>query len=476
MPLDPRIPMAGNPVQPVDLGQIQGQALAIQAAQANAQQRVQAAKDQAAAKQASDQMTALLRDSLVQDPETGVWTYDRNKIMPMLGILPPEIGKALDDADARVSVAHKAQTDALKGIAGLVDMTGNDPGFFALELERAVKNHQVSESYSRPILDAIKKDPTKVAAITGQLLGKSEHPQFESISQGSGVLNKQTGEVKPGIEKPAEHSAIYKEWQDAVSTGYKGTFEQYQNEDANRKKPSINVTAGGSSDDPKLIAHAIAKGDQPPDFTGLYRMTGPVRAELARQGYDLTKAEQDWKATQKYFQTLNGAQQIRLRQAVSFTKDSLDIVSDLANQWDGGKFPLLNKAQLALAKGGALGPQAQAIATKLDAQISDIVSELGTVYKGGNSSTDETLKLAAKNLQSDWSKATMLSAIDLIRKNLTIRENSIKNTTAVANQGNEYAPQTSAPPPARPAGVPPTAVWVPDPSMPGGGYWKKGGE
>lgn len=39
-----------------------------------------------------------------------------------------------------------------------------------------------------------------------------------------------------------DHSPIYKEWQDAVSTGYKGTFTQYENEDANRKRSVSNST------------------------------------------------------------------------------------------------------------------------------------------------------------------------------------------------------------------------------------------
>lgn len=36
--------------------------------------------------------------------------------------------------------------------------------------------------------------------------------------------------------KAPEHSPAYKEWQDAAANGYKGSFTQYQNEDANRKK------------------------------------------------------------------------------------------------------------------------------------------------------------------------------------------------------------------------------------------------
>jgi hypothetical protein len=47
--------------------------------------------------------------------------------------------------------------------------------------------------------------------------------------------------------KPVEeqHSAVYREFLDAKREGYKGTFQQYQNEDANRKRPTTTVSVGG---------------------------------------------------------------------------------------------------------------------------------------------------------------------------------------------------------------------------------------
>jgi hypothetical protein len=44
------------------------------------------------------------------------------------------------------------------------------------------------------------------------------------------------GAVPSDLFKPPEHSASYKEYQDAVASGYKGDFNKYQNEDANRKR------------------------------------------------------------------------------------------------------------------------------------------------------------------------------------------------------------------------------------------------
>jgi hypothetical protein len=220
----------------------------------------------------------------------------------------------------------------------------------------------------------------------------------------------------------------------------KGEELSIQRQNANR----LSAAAGGGAtgDDAKTIAQAIIEGKQPPTLTGLYRFAAPVRAELARQGYDLTTATEDWNAVTKYLATLNGAQQTRLRQAVTFANDSLDIIEDLNGKWNGGRFPLLNKANLAAAKQGVYGQDVQSVATQLEAQINDLVSELGTVYKGGNASTDESLRLAASNLKADWSKKTLDDAIKLVRKNLTIRTNSIRNTEVAGGANNQYAPKT----------------------------------
>jgi hypothetical protein len=199
----------------------------------------------------------------------------------------------------------------------------------------------------------------------------------------------------------------------------------------NSKTREIKQVPGvGGGDDADQIAQAIINGDQPPDTTGLYKLGAPVRAALARQGYNMTQARLDYEATKQNLKSLNGTQQARLRQAVSITEDSLGMVEDLAKQWKGSNFPALNKAALSSAKQGLLGPDAQSIATQLEAEIADVTSELGTVYKGGNGSTDESLKLAQQQLGADWSERQLLDAIKLARTNLTYRKNSLNLATA----------------------------------------------
>ena len=205
--------------------------------------------------------------------------------------------------------------------------------------------------------------------------------------------------------------------------------------------PQAAVNVGLAKDDASAIADAIEAGAQPPDTAGLFRLAGPVRAELARRGYDYTKANLDYQGAKRFVSTLNGPQQTRLRQAISTASNSLGVIEDLATQWEGGKFPLLNRAQLTAATNGALGSQAQQIATNLQAQITDVVSELGNVYMGGNSPTDHALQLAGKNLSADWTKAQLLSAVKLARENLRIRANSMTSLGAAGMGGAIVTPE-----------------------------------
>jgi hypothetical protein len=210
-------------------------------------------------------------------------------------------------------------------------------------------------------------------------------------------------------------------------------------------KRATSSSGGGTGGGAKLIADAIIKGQQPPTTTGLYKEGAAVREELARQGFNLQQAESDWKAVQKHLSTLNGPQQERLRQAVTFTYDSLDNIEDLYNQWQKTKLPggFSTYNKLALEAAMKLPGEAGSIATRLHSQINDLTSELGTVYKGGNASTDETLRLAAENLKAEWNDRTFKDALGLVRNNLRIRKNSIDNSMpAGVSAGSPYTPKS----------------------------------
>ncbi len=234
-----------------------------------------------------------------------------------------------------------------------------------------------------------------------------------------------------------------------LSTMGNQTASDAMNKITEQKKASRPVNNLMTTSDATDIADAIERGDQPPTLKGLYRNAAPVRAELARRGFNLTQAETDWNAVQRHVQTLNGTQQVRLQQAISTAGDSLDKIEGLYNEWkqvglDSG-IKIFNHASLIAAKN--LPGRAGAVASALDAQIADLTAELGVVYMGGNSPTDHGLALAKQNLSADWNEQTFAEGLKQARANISIRKNSILNTQPVGISPNSaYAPHQAQQP------------------------------
>lgn len=417
---------------------------------------------------------SLMRESIITDPVTGIVTYDRPTLMSgmtKLNLAPDEQEKwlkLLDSSDAAVKTAKEAQNGALKQIAGIVDATGNDSSVFENEVKRAIANGIISERMAAPYLDAARRDPSHIAKVTSAILGKK--PDLMAVPAGSSVIDKNADPGAPPLYQAPPKEPVPKSLQsksvqvdgksvEAVFDPATGRLSVNGQDVTDRAKPippasaSVSITTGN---DAKDIAAAIIAGEQPPDVKGLYRLSGPVRAELARKGYNLTNANLDWQATQKHIATLNGSKVTQLMSSVSTARESLNVIKELAEQWNGGRFPLLNKANLALAKNGAFGKDAASIATRLDGQITDVTSELGQVYMGGNSPTDHALGLAEKNLKADWDKKVLFDMIDLADRNLLIRENSYRHSTPLGLSTPAQAPTdtqvTVKPPAAAPSG------------------------
>ena len=255
--------------------------------------------------------------------------------------------------------------------------------------------------------------------------------------------------IKPVTEKENEQVWI------ATLNDPKSTPEQKKvaranlDESAKQKKAgsagtNVYASIGGTATDAQDIAQAIIDGKRPPVLTGLYRMGAPVSAHLARAGYDQSTALRDWDAIRRFMSTMNGPQQLRLQQAVKFAADSMPIVEQLYEDWkregsvSGVK--VFNRASLIASKN--LPGKAGAAAQALETQLNDLTSELGTVYKGGNSSTDESLKLAKSNLDAEWNDETFKRAVQLIKQNLQIRKNSILTSQPIGvSEASPYRPE-----------------------------------
>lgn len=177
--------------------------------------------------------------------------------------------------------------------------------------------------------------------------------------------------------------------------------------------------------DTTRIAQAIESGLQPPTTTGLYGKSAAVKAQLAKDGFNLTQASNDWTATQKWLATANNSQQVRLKQAISSVTQGVGALKDLSTQWNAGGFAPLNSANLKLALNGVYGQDAQDLAARFQQQSSIITDELGQTFMGGNSPTDKALSLAGQVFSTSWSAKTLNDALDNLTQNLQYRQNAI---------------------------------------------------
>jgi len=288
-----------------------------------------------------------------------------------------------------------------------------------------------------------------------------------TVRQVSGILNRHTGE----ITDPISHQPIPGFRHRAFSTGaagglgsvqdYMKTYAKEHNialgdmttedkRNAMREAVSAKSVAGLTEDAKvaraKEVAAGIRSGEQPPELTRLGGLAGYVRAELKKENYDLTRATQDWMATQRHLATLNSPQQLRLRQAVEFVVESVPLVQslseDLDKLLDKTRYPLLNRGIMLMAKNGVgVSDEAKNAAQNLDNQITEMRTELATMFRGGNVATNEALQRADTLLQSNWDTKQLKTALDLIEKNAQIRLNSIANTgPAGTTPGNRYQP------------------------------------
>lgn len=415
-----------------------------------AMQSQQIGQEQLQSDQMKNQMQAQqLRDQQVVQQTLSATNGDLDAALPQLASkVSPQTFMGLDkfnrdrkkealDTDSKVREQKAAQHNDL---LGLIDQAQalppdqyaqNAPGIVtkALQIMPELKGH----------IDPLK--PPSQQDLSGYKLGIQTETQFLAKAKQADEANKQAETVRhnQAMEGQPTEPRLLERAAAGDPLAIKALKLQTQQKIASR--PVINNMTGN---DAKDIADAIENGDQPPTLTGLYRNAGPVRAELARRGFPLAQATSDWTATQKHLSTMNGAQQERLRQAVSFTSDSLPIVEDLYGQWKATGLPsgfkTYNKAAL-IAASHLPGKQGS-IATNLISQIQDLTSELGTVYKGGNSSTDESLKLAAGNLSADWNDQTFSDGLKRIHQNLNIRKNSINHSMPAGVSANSpYTPQ-----------------------------------
>lgn len=469
MPLDPAIPLQVR--QPSINTPFQGLGEAMQLRQAQQQMANSQALEQERRQKLAQSATldkqnttidGLMNTAFKADPDTGVFTFDRptfeqGLVQSGMGHLYPQMAEHLDKLDESTAKLTKARNESVaRSLVGIGD-AGYTPEAFLTAAAYLKKNGAITDAHLQPVQAAVAADPSpeNIKSLVMKLGGGM--PEYQQLIQagdtrkaGLAKTQAETGQITANTAKTNMETAGTLPQTPAQLAAQANTIAQQtetarHNQATEAQGRASLAQAGTGNTDARDAVAGMKEGTLPPLLPGrASKEYTAMMAEAKRQGYDLAGAATDWVATQKHIATLNNNQQTKLQQSMQTAAKSVDVIDDLAKQWDGGKYPVLNAVTLKLAKGGALGPDAQSIATKLDGQITDVTSELAQVYMGGGTPTDQALKLASQNLQGSWSKKTLLDMTDLTRQNLKIRSNSMKNVGVQgASENNPYAPKVA---------------------------------
>jgi hypothetical protein len=156
--------------------------------------------------------------------------------------------------------------------------------------------------------------------------------------------------------------------------------------------------------------------------------------------FNLTKASLDYGAHQTFIRTLNGRQQVQIRQSANTVIPALDKLQDLTADLEK-LIPRSNvKAWDQLSVGAAkdwaaFGPEAQGVAAQLRAQAVTIVPELANIYQAGGVPTEQAMKLAEQAIDPKGTPNQLRAQIALARKNLVWKTNAIQATVPLDDQG-----------------------------------------
>jgi hypothetical protein len=102
------------------------------------------------------------------------------------------------------------------------------------------------KAYSKALLSQFPEANALAPALYGQL---TKQPDIKEVAQGGSLVGVKNGVVTPLYTNPAKEEkppVSYQEYQLAQKEGFKGSYNDYQTLEANRKRPITNINTGGA--------------------------------------------------------------------------------------------------------------------------------------------------------------------------------------------------------------------------------------
>jgi len=193
----------------------------------------------------------------------------------------------------------------------------------------------------------------------------------------------------------------------------------------------------GAADD---IAGAIEKGEQPPFLTGLSRNIAPqVRQIMAKDGFNLAKAQQEWSGAQKQIQSLNGPQMTRYAGLAKSVVNTIDEVKSLAEEMGNIGIPLVNKAKLIAYTQAEGNSEKGQLAARYMAGINTLKEEFANLAQGGYAPTEAAWSLADQQINGNFGVKQLNASLDEVQRLINYRIRGIPNfSTLGPPSANRY--------------------------------------
>ena len=173
------------------------------------------------------------------------------------------------------------------------------------------------------------------------------------------------------------------------------------------------------------IAQAIADGDQPPILTGLYGMSGPVRAQLEQGGFNLAKAQMEWTQAQRQISSLNGPQMQRFIGLASSVNNTIDEVRDLSQQMGLRGITAFNRAELQTLINTAGNTEKGQLAARYMAAINTLKEEFASLAQGGYAPHESAWALADQQINGNYGVNELDASLTEVRRLINYRVQGI---------------------------------------------------
>lgn len=201
------------------------------------------------------------------------------------------------------------------------------------------------------------------------------------------------------------------------------------------------VAPSGDDSDASRIATAIREGRQPPVTTGLYKNAKGVRAELERQGVDLSQMQLEWDSAKKQVASLNGPQMVRYAGLSKSVLNTIDEVRRLSVDMNNSGVPIANKAKIAAYVQTAGNSEGGQLAARYLAAVNTLKEEFANLAQGGYAPTEAAWALANQQINADYGVNELNASLTEVQRLLRYRLQGIPNFQTLGPGGNNrYVP------------------------------------